>query len=669
MVRVTPKTIKGPAPAPWMARKRGDYAQPPIVLAARRLFSNVIACLVLLLSLVTLAVLISQGMFARSVVSFNEQSMRQFWTPYGKSCLLDKYGFVPNRLAYTFGNPNATQHFSCSFELQNTTQGNTWSALGLIMAKQWTAELAKARTLFLTTCVIGASSSVGWGDLQFIAGYDGFPECLPTSGAQQVAGMAMLETTMRDSHPEGLYFLTMYSDLNPAMQTVQTYTNTDGTTAHLMANPSRTLVTLQGQAIHDNLGQDYTIYSYPLGPRYQVTESCQTQIEALAAFTATMAGWSQGKYSQHPIVPGWTCGHVVQNADELIVLQIVVFLAACVLLIRVTIFMKISDFTDIGLLMAREPTLTYRLLDGLERRKCLTLLMTLNALPSLLYLDVARIYYFTENGFKLWCLSVALVAVLFSFAFVFVLSCSDIIPVPQILHNVCGCYNATFFLYSAALTIVFACAGTDTSFRSAYNDFFAATPSLGLWLRGQTWPSGAYIAQGTPTVISRLTWQLCISVATAFATSLVVTALYRLCNGKRCVENASSIVLHAASSLLMATNWCSRNGFVSFVNPPTLLSSLPLDEAETSCVDLILSESYAKAMSRTRGEPSKPGSDDSLLFVVSIYAVIPAVYFTGLCWFPPRIFGRIVNGEFTATPDLYVNRTLRYRYEQGTLVH
>ncbi|CAK4526492.1 unnamed protein product [Aphanomyces euteiches] len=56
-------------------------------------------------------------------------------------------------------------------------------------------------------------------------------------------------------------------------------------------------------------------------------------------------------------------------------------------------------------------------------------------MPGLLYADVARIYYFTQNGFKIWCLSCIMVANFFSFGLVFVVSVLDMIPL-QLGHVV-----------------------------------------------------------------------------------------------------------------------------------------------------------------------------------------------------------------------------------------
>ncbi|KDO34508.1 hypothetical protein SPRG_00571 [Saprolegnia parasitica CBS 223.65] len=78
--------------------------------------------------------------------------------------------------------------------------------------------------------------------------------------------MAMLETTIREAFVEGVYLVTLYSDLDPAMNTVLNHVSSDGSQAKLMTNPARTIITQDGVASADALGTDYIINSYPLGP-------------------------------------------------------------------------------------------------------------------------------------------------------------------------------------------------------------------------------------------------------------------------------------------------------------------------------------------------------------------------------------------------------------------
>ncbi|CAK4717389.1 unnamed protein product [Aphanomyces euteiches] len=193
-------------------------------IALGRVTSNVVAGTLIFLPMLTLIVLVFHGMFDRLVVSVNSQTESFFWSDYGQSCALNGAGWVLN---------------TCDAATMAVAPDNIFATVGTVLSQQWSKEIAEAGgKLYVTTCVLGGTSDVGWTDMQFIAGYDYFPACLPAA-PQDVAGMAMLETTIRDGHVDGLYLITLYSDLDPSM-TVYSYANSDGTLQNLMANPKRT---------------------------------------------------------------------------------------------------------------------------------------------------------------------------------------------------------------------------------------------------------------------------------------------------------------------------------------------------------------------------------------------------------------------------------------------
>ncbi|RHZ38653.1 hypothetical protein DYB26_014046 [Aphanomyces astaci] len=263
-----------------------------------------------------------QGMFKRQVVTVNAQlADTYFWAPYGQSCILTSDGFTPNS-------------YDCS---------------------------ALSPPLFVLIVFL----------------YDYFPECLPTE-PQDVAGMAMLETTIRDTHVDGLYFLTLYADLDPSM-TVYSYVNSDGTTQNLIENIKRTLISVDGQVETDKLGRDYIITSRPLD-----------EVIVLQAMSSFLSLW---------------------------------FFAG-------DMFITIEG---LGGLLSGAPVLKYTVLSGLERRKVptyqhppltalcflqwLLVCIVVNSMPGLLYMDVSRIYYYSTNGFKIYVLSSIMVANFFTFGF------------------------------------------------------------------------------------------------------------------------------------------------------------------------------------------------------------------------------------------------------------
>ncbi|KAF0687354.1 Aste57867_20877 [Aphanomyces stellatus] len=589
----------------------------------------------MLLSLVTLLLLVSQGMFDRLVVSINTQTMTQYWAPYGQDCLLDQDGFLPN---------------TCNNNELTVAPAAAFSAIGTILAQQWAAEMTEAGgTLKVTTCIIGGTSAVGWANLQFIAGYDYFPSCLPTA-PQDVAGMAMLETTIRDNHVDGLYFLTLYADLDPSM-TVYAYKNTDGTTQNLIQNPQRTLITAEGEIEEDDLGQDYIIYSQPLGSRYLVTGLCITEIEELSQIIVQnqLTGWSRGKHSGYPIVPGWSCGHRVSNAGELIVLQSI-FAILSLGLFAGDIFVTFEGFRGI---FTGEHVMTYTIISGLERRKALLVCVVLNSLPSLLYLDVSRIYYFTSHGFEIWVISAIMMASFFSFGLLLVISVLDTLPLR--CGNKCIGFSAPLYLFASILAIVASCCN-NTVYQNAYNKFYAADPYLGLWINNATWPSGSYVADGTPVVLTYLVKAIVYPIGISFASSVAFTALCNLVFYKR---------------LFVDTSWCHANSFLSQIKLPNFITSLPLGPShairlghEMYCKPSTLAVmGYATVVDNET--TNKKHATHAPCSVVSIYALVSAMFVPGWC----EAIGTMEQNKFKPSPaTCTLHAEKKYIHTRGVCV-
>ncbi|CAK4447756.1 unnamed protein product [Aphanomyces euteiches] len=434
-------------------------------VALFRIVLNVAAGTLVILPIITVVILLSQSMFERLVVSVNTQTSDYFWADYGKSCMLNANGWVPN---------------TCDAATLAVVPDKIFAAIGVAFGQQWSREIAEAGgKLFVTTCVIGGTSDVGWTDLDFVAGYDYFPACVPDV-PQDVAGMAMFETTARDEFTNIYYALMLYSDLDPAM-TVYSHANSDGTFQDLITSPKRTLITLDDQLLEDPTeGLEDIIDSKALGSRYTLSQ---------IAIDQGLTEWSQGtdkpptaqvdafvgNHSKHPVAPGWLCGHQVKNSSELIFLQFF-FAAGTLVLLAGDVFITFEGMNErlplnhaAGLrgVLQGKPVLTYTILSGLERRKLLLLFIVLNSMPGLLYADIARIYYFTTNGFKIWCLSIIMVANFFSFGLVLAVSLLDMIPL-RLQHVVS--YSAPVFLSASIAAISVACC-KDSLFQYATNMF------------------------------------------------------------------------------------------------------------------------------------------------------------------------------------------------------
>ncbi|ETW03709.1 hypothetical protein H310_05090 [Aphanomyces invadans] len=615
-----------------------DNEKTAVYVALARVASNVVAGMILFLPTLTLVVLITQGMFDRLVVSVNTQTAGMYWADYGKECVVAAGGWVPD---------------TCNAQTNAVVPITAFAAIGTVLADQWSREMKEAGgSLKVTTCIIGGTANVGWANLQFIAGYDYFPDCLPTA-PQDVAGMAMLETTIRDNHDEGVYFLTLYSDLDPAM-TVYSYANSDGTFQNLMANPRHTIITADGQTEPDLVGGDYIIYSRPLGERYLVTGYCRTEIEELSQVKVDqgLEGWSQGKQSKLPVAPGWACGHKVSNATELIVLQ-VLFAIGTLVLFAGDIYITFEGFRGV---LKGKPVLTYTVLSGLERRKMLLVFTVLSAMPGLLYSDVSRIYYFTENGFKIWTLSCIMIANFFSFGLVLFVSFVDMIPLR--LSRVMS-YSAPFFLYTSIAAITIACCN-DSTYQFAYNMFYAASPLVTLHVNDADWPSGSYTAAGTPIAMSHLETAVVAPLFICFACAVFLSAVVRFA---------------AHQCVLMNLSWCATNSFLTHVQVPNCITSLPLEQSNAIRIG---SKMYCKpstqalmgyatvvargewTSSRKESTGTKPNVPN---FVISIYALVPSMIMPSI-W---TQYGKIEHNQFTPHSRAKLEKA-RYKHTRGACV-
>ncbi|CAK4251683.1 unnamed protein product [Aphanomyces euteiches] len=584
-------------------------------VALFRIVLNVAAGTLVILPIITVVILLSQSMFERLVVSVNTQTSDYFWADYGKSCMLNANGWVPN---------------TCDAATLAVVPDKIFAAIGVAFGQQWSREIAEAGgKLFVTTCVIGGTSDVGWTDLDFVAGYDYFPACVPDV-PQDVAGMAMFETTARDEFTNIYYALMLYSDLDPAM-TVYSHANSDGTFQDLITSPKRTLITLDDQLLEDPTeGLEDIIDSKALGSRYTLSQ---------IAIDQGLTEWSQGtdkpptaqvdafvgNHSKHPVAPGWLCGHQVKNSSELIFLQFF-FAAGTLVLLAGDVFITFEGMNErlplnhaAGLrgVLQGKPVLTYTILSGLERRKLLLLFIVLNSMPGLLYADIARIYYFTTNGFKIWCLSIIMVANFFSFGLVLAVSLLDMIPL-RLQHVVS--YSAPVFLSASIAAISVACC-KDSLFHKL----------------------GSYTAEGTPTSVKHIMNSIVQPLVVSFVCSLVLSTVYRLVAHKR---------------VFMALGWCKTNSFLTFAKTPNFITALPLEQTnEIRIGNKMFCKPSPESVASDKSNATSPHR------VISIYALVASMLFPSFV----QQYGTISNNEFTQKTKKKLEKK-KYNHTRGACV-
>ncbi|RHY54859.1 hypothetical protein DYB28_001596 [Aphanomyces astaci] len=139
--------------------------------------------------------------------------------------------------------------------------------------------------------------------------------------------------------------------------------------------------------------------------------------------------------------------------------------------------------------------------------------------------------------------------------------------IPCRWHNRCVGYSAPLFLFTSIATVTAACC-KNSAFETAANKFYAADPYLGLWINNATWPSGSYVATGTPVVLTYLVGEIIYPVVGSFAASILVMTVYRALQHHSYETN---------QYLLIDTTWCRNNSFLRQANMPNFITSLPLE--------------------------------------------------------------------------------------------
>ncbi|EQC37817.1 hypothetical protein SDRG_04841 [Saprolegnia diclina VS20] len=607
-----------------------------------RIASNLVAASVLLLSLITMLVLLVQGMFDRRVVQFNYQTDANYWRPFEQSCLVNAQGFVP--------------HSCTDDERAVLNTDDAWSALGLQLAR--TLQVPSQDVYFVTTCLVGCLDETQSAELHLLVGRSSYPACKPTQ-QQSVLGMVMVEAAVVDSiFPDGAFLATIFADV-AASESVP-YINSDGTANVVLTNPTRVLVGLDGATQTSPDGLNSIIFSYPLGSRYFVESHCVSQIIDISQLVRNQVGYSVGETSGKAIVPGWVCGHNVSNAAELLWLQSATAIAS---------FGGIAAdlyITSKGLrgLLRHKPVLTYDILSSLERRKLLLLLIVLSGAPSLLYVDVARIYYGTDNGGRIWLLSILSLGIFFAFGAYLLVVLLQFLPSPRRLlrHRILP-VSTSVFIYASIPAIILNIHG---SHELLSNTFYDVPGVLLMHIGGNDCACGAYDTTGVET-------------ATAYLFGFIVWAV-----GGCAV---ASVVYAVLATYLRSQIWCLRtewakeNAFMRACGLPHWCSGLPLDEADAIRIGsrlfckpsmqarmgfgtLLLTAPHARKVLAQ----DTTSADEPTYVLVSIYALLPSLLPPSLRQISPRIFGEIKKNTLSPPATRRLRRSTRYEQSDGTCV-
>ncbi|CAK4143948.1 unnamed protein product [Aphanomyces euteiches] len=563
-------------------------------------------------------VLVFADIFAFQGIDYDATSLNV----HGSACRVDASGFIPA---------------TCQPHEIATTTTPAWMAIGETLALQWQAERASSPFL-VTTCTKTKSNESGHVALVFLAGVDSFPMCQPTtfSGQQEIAGMAMLETTVREEFQHGAYMLTVFAD------------QTDiATKERLIANVHQTLIATNGSVAIDAVGINALQYSVPLGRRYKVSSWTRPVVVDLTAEMDPTAsfrrGWNVGRLSKKAIAMTWTYRRQVNNWQELLVFYFTVS-AISWALISGDFYLTIQGLRGF---LQHKPVMSYALSTSLERRRLVLLHWILVQSVAWVYADALRCFQGGGASLGLWLIVAAFIAGFHMSCFMLTMTCVQRLPSPFQ-------YVATFSPNAMQNTIFPLFLIVWLSRSSANSAAFHAAPiALGLNISGVVRSSGAYANGGLVNSVIQDMAPISLSIVFgSFFTTLAVCQIQR----KR-----------QHGTFLLNIAWTKTNGFLDACQMPHWITGLPLEEHNMVKIgnklyckpstQATLGLGFASVVPRRRllvdardRAAEKPSNDEMEMTLVSIYATVPTLLSMHRYlprWLSPNVFGTIKKNSFT----------------------
>ncbi|KAG9399028.1 hypothetical protein AC1031_012464 [Aphanomyces cochlioides] len=570
---------------------------------------------------------------------------------YGQNCRMTSDGFVVG---------------TCTSIEIATTADSPWSTIGQRLAKQWFAQ--SSSPYYVTTCLKTKPTNSAQMALVFLAGYDAFPLCQPPNGPQEIAGMAMLETTVRDEFPDGVFMLTVYSD--KAMSESAVHVNSDGSTDLLITNINQTLIATNGSVSVDTLGINGVHYSDPLGEFFKVsTYSYPVVLDATLRINPTMlAGWNVGRNSKKIVTMTWDYGHQVENRYALVGLQLGALSIGSVL-IAGDFYLTIQGLKGF---LANQPIMTFDLAAGFERRKLVILFWGCSELLGLVYFDIVRVY--VGSTYPLWFTSTMIIGALCLSGFFILLGLLTCIPSPfhHVLTFSSGAMNHVVFL---GLEVVFM-----LQLPSILDQYRKAPQALALNILGTLRPSGAYADGGhIDSAASHL-------IGSTFATLVGCTLVSIL---------VSTIQLkRTTGKFLLDLEWTRSNRFLSQSGIPNWITGLPLDglnmikignnlyckpstQATLGIASIVPRRDHSvntNGASNSKPTSSAPAHDSTehVVTLVSVYSLLPILWslhrWMPISEFAPKVFGTVEKNTFTPGNNIRIAHD-QFHHDRGVCVN
>ncbi|KAH9104819.1 hypothetical protein LEN26_001685 [Aphanomyces euteiches] len=617
--------------------------------ALLRIVVNLNTCTSVFLISCIIATMDVVGFFSRRSIINDLAQDASSMASYGQSCRLDANGFMPGTCS--------------SLEIETTTSKPAWAAIGRTLALQW-PPLSSPSSYFVTTCIKTKPTNSGQIAMLFLGGTDRFPQCQPSTGPQEIAGMAMLETTIRDEFPTGAFQLTLFAD--QTMIESQVHVNSDRSTDRWMAKINQMLIATNGSVAVDSIGINSKQYSTPLGELFKVsTYSYPVVLDITNLINpSALAGWNVGRQSKKAVIMTWNYAHEVSNRSLLVTLQLGSLATGCIL-ISGDYYLTIQGLRGF---LAHKPVMTFDLAAGLERRKIVLLFWVFCGILLLVYPDIVCMTY--GSTALLWIIICLPLGAFYLCCFFLCLGLVTCIPSP-FTHVVTLSSNFMIHMLYVVLEVVYMIQLPDV-----LDHYRSAPMALSLNISGVLRPSGAYANGGkVDSALVLLIPSGLASVAACMVLSILLST-FRL---KR-----------SHGTYLLNLEWTRSNNFITKCGPPNWISGLPLHIAQMIKIGNKLyckpsgqvTLGYATiathredfqgcATTTTKANTIRANVEENELALVSVYkllAILCSIHRKIPRILRPMIFGTVKKYEFKPDEASLIH-TKEFAHHRGTCVN
>ncbi|RLO02014.1 hypothetical protein DYB28_014878, partial [Aphanomyces astaci] len=160
----------------------------------------------------------------------------------------------------------------------------------------------------------------------------------------------------------------------------------------------------------------------------------------------------------------------------------------------------------------------------------------------------------------------------------------------------------------------------------------------GFYVNNATWPSGSYVAEGTPPVVTYLAETIVTAAGGSFGIAIAISSIYRRIRHKK---------------WLVSTAWCRSNSVLSALHLPNCITALPLEPSNG-----------IKMGNKIKWGKDKRDANQLPSQLISIYALVPVMVVPS--WVSS--FGTVDHNHFTLTHSTRLAQAKRFMHTRGSCV-